>query len=173
MKNLKYFLFLLPLLAGCRKTDTGFDMTYRRTFTIPVGLNTFETHVFRFNDIPVDTAIFFRVNNIDSDSLVGQIVPRSMNIRLIFNGDGLLNFIKRIDVAVLDTKLATEVTAFYNDDVSLTTGGQIILIPFNADVRKLFLSGDGRYALRIKLNLREIPTRSFDVEWNATFLAKT
>ena len=170
---MKYLLFLLPLLAGCRKTDAGFDMTYRRTFTIPVGLSTFETHVFLFKDIPVDTAVFFKINNIDSANKVGQIVPRSMNIRLVFSGDGILNFIRRVDVVVLDTKLATEVTAFYNDDVQLTSGGQITLVPFNSDVRKLFLSGDGRYALRIRLNLREIPARSFDVEWNATFLAKT
>jgi hypothetical protein len=174
MKNLKFLLFLLPLLAGCRKTDAGFDMTYRRTFTIPVGFNTFDTHNFTFRDIAVDTGVFFRANNIDSVGLVGQIVPRSMNIRLIFNGDGNLNLVRKVEVFLLDTQNAgIERTVFYNDEVPLSTASQITLIPLNVDVRKLFLSSDGRIHLRIKMNLREIAPRSFDVEWNAVFLAKT
>jgi hypothetical protein len=175
MKKIIWLLFLLPILSGCRKTEPGFDMTYRRTFTIPVGLNTFESHFFLFKEIPVDTAVFFRANKIDTVSLVGQIVPRSMNIRLVFNGDGNLNFIRRVEVSLFDTQTSasSEKVVYYNDDVQLSSGGQVTLIPGNIDVRKLFISGNGRYNLRIKINLREIPTRSYDVEWNATFLAKT
>ncbi|MDZ7881264.1 MAG: hypothetical protein U5L45_26615 [Saprospiraceae bacterium] len=174
MKRLMYLLFLLPLLTGCRKTEQGFDMTYRRTFTIPVGLSTFDSHFFLFKDIPVDTAVFFPLNGATSDQ-IGQVAPRSMNIRLVFNGDGNLNFIRRIEVSLFDTQTSasSEKVAFYNDDVLLSNSGQIQLVPFNSDARKLFLSGNGRYNLRVKLNLREIPTRSYDVEWNATFLAKT
>jgi hypothetical protein len=180
MKNLIYFLFLLPLLAGCRKTDgeltiteKDFDMTYRRRFTIPVGLSTFETHVFGFKDIAVDTSVFFQLKNVTSDS-IAQIVPRSMNIRLIFNGDGNLNFIRKVEVSLFDTQVsaASEKVVFYNDDVLLSNSGQIQLIPFNADVRKLFLAGNGRYYLRLRLTLRDIPARSYDVEWNTVFLAK-
>jgi hypothetical protein len=175
MKKIIWILFLLPFLSGCRKTDAGFDMTYRRTFTIPVGLNTFETHFFLFKEIAVDTSLFFRANNIDTVSLVGQIVPRSMNIRLVFNGDGNLNFVRRVEVSLFDTQTSasSEKVVYYNDDVQLSSGGQVTLIPYNSDVRKLFISGNGRYNLRIKINLREIPTRSYDVEWNAVFLAKT
>ena len=175
MKNLKLLLFLLPLLAGCRKTDAGFDMTYRRTFTIPVGLSTFETHTFVFRDIAVDSALFFKANGIDSANLVGQIVPRSMNIRLVFNGDGNLNFVRKVEVSIFDTQMSasSEKIVFYNDDVPLSNTGQVTLVPFNADIRKLFLSGNGRYNLRVRLNFREIPSRSYDVEWNAVFLAKT
>jgi hypothetical protein len=175
MKKIIWLLFLLPLLSGCRKTEAGFDMTYRRTFTIPVGLNTFETHFFLFKEIAVDTSVFFRANNIDSVGLVGQIVPRSMNIRLVFNGDGNLDFIRRVEVSLFDTQTSasSEKVVYYNDDVQLSSGGQVTLIPYNSDVRKLFISGNGRYNLRIKINLREIPTRSYDVEWNAVFLAKT
>jgi hypothetical protein len=175
MKNLKYLLFLLPLLAGCRKTPEGFDMSYRRTFTIPVGLSTFETHTFVFNDIAVDSAVFFKVNGIDSANLVGQIAPRSMNVRLVFNGDGNLSFIRRVEVSIFDTQMSpsSEKVVFYNDDVPFSVTGQLTLVPFNSDVRKLFLSGNGRYNLRVRLNFREVPPRSFDVEWNAIFLAKT
>jgi hypothetical protein len=175
MKKIIWLLFLLPLLAGCRKTEAGFDMTYRRTFTIGVGLNTFESHIFLFKEIAVDTSVFFRANNIDTVSLVGEIVPRSMNIRLVFNGDGNLNFIRKVEVSIFDTQTSasSEKVVYYNDDVQLSSSGQLTLIPNNVDVRKLFISGNGRYNLRIKINLREIPARSYDVEWNATFLAKT
>jgi hypothetical protein len=174
MKKLHFLFLLLPLLAGCRKTDAGFDMTYRRPFRFDVGLNTFETHTYTFRDIAVDTAIFFQANGMTSDK-VGQIAPRSMNIRLVFNGDGNLNFIRRVEVSLFDTQMSpsSEKVAFYNDDVQLSNSGQITLVPFNSDVRKLFISGNGRYNLRIKVNVREIPSRSYDVEWNATFLAKT
>lgn len=173
MKNLRLLLFLLPLLAACRKTETGFDMTYRRTFTIPVGLSTAQSHTYVFRDIAVDTSVFFRANGIDSVALIGEIVPKNMNIRLIFNGDGNLSFISRVEVVVLDNKLLTEYMAFYNNDLPLSSTGQVTLIPDASNVRKLFLTGDGRFALRIKLNFREIPSRSYDVEWNAVFLAKT
>jgi hypothetical protein len=181
MKNLVYLLFVLPLLAGCRKadgeltiTDKDFDMRYRRTFTIPVGLSTFDTHIFVFKDIAVDTSVFFQLKNATSDS-IAQIVPRSMNIRLVFNGDGNLNFIRKVEVSLFDTQTsaASEKVIFYNDDVLLSSSGQIQLIPFNADVRKLFFAGNGRYNLRIRLNLKDIPARSYDVEWNTIFLAKS
>ena len=181
MKNYPFLLLLLPFLAGCRKTDSiccspssGFDMTYRRTFNIAVGLNTFETHVYIFRDIAVDTAVFFQANNNVKSDTIGQIVPRSMNIRLVFNGDGNLNAVSRVEVSLFDTQMSasSEKVVFYNDDVQLANNGQITLIPFNSDVRKLFLSGNGRYNLRIRVNLREIPSRSYDVEWNATFFAK-
>ena len=181
MKNYLFPLLFLPFLAGCRKSDAiccspsaGFDMTYRRTFNIAVGLNTFETHIYIFRDIAVDTAAFFQANgNVKSDT-IGQILPRSMNIRLIFSGDGNLNAVSRIEVSLFDTQMSasSEKVIFYNDDVQLSNNGQIILVPFNSDVRKLFLLGNGRYNLRIRVNLREIPSRSYDVEWNAAFFAK-
>jgi hypothetical protein len=137
-------------------------------------LSTFETHIFVFNDIAVDTSVFFQLKNSTRDS-IAQIVPRSMNIRLVFNGDGNLNFIRKVEVSLFDTQMsaASEKIVYYNDDVLLSNSGQIQLIPLNTDVRKLFLAGSGRYNLRLRLNLRDIPARSYDVEWNTIYLAKS
>jgi hypothetical protein len=182
MKNLKLLFLFLPLLAGCHKsdavfikTDRDFDMSYRDKFVIPVGLSTFEAHIFTFKNIAVDTAVFFQANKLDSVGKITQIIPRSMNVRLVFNGDGNLNFVRRVEVSVFDAQISagSEQVIFYNDDVQLSNSGQINLIPLNSDVRKLFISGNGRYVLRIKFNLREITQRSYDVEWNTVFLAKT
>jgi hypothetical protein len=175
MKNLKFLLLLLlPILAGCRKTDPGFDMTYKRAFTIPIGWASFETFTITFADIPVDSAVFFQANNITSDK-VGQIVPQSMYIRSVFNGDGSLNIIRKVEVLMFDSQLtpSSEQTIFYNDQVPLSTSSEITLVPVNADVRKRFLSGNGRFRLRLKIYFNELTQRSYDVEWNATFLAKT
>lgn len=174
MKNLSILLFLLPLLAGCRKMDAGFDMTYRRTFTIPVGWNPSSTFTITFADIPVDSAVFFQANNMTSDK-VGEIVPRSMTLRPIFSGDGDLSFIRRAEVFMFDSQLtpSSEQSIFYNDEVQLTGSGQINFVPNNADVRKKFLSGNGRFRIRIKFTFNQVTSRSYDVEWNAAFLAKT
>ena len=95
-----------------------------------------------------------------------------MNIHLVFSGDGDLSIVRRVDVAVFDTKMNSETAVFYNNDVRVSNG-QINLIPDNSDVRQLFLSGNGRYNLRVKLYFYDITPRSYDVEWSATFLAKT
>ena len=126
MKNLCILLFLLPLLAGCRKIDAGFDMTYRRTFTIPLGWNPIKTFTIVFADVPVDSAVFFQANNITADK-VGQIVPRSMTIRPVFSGDGDLTFVRRVEAAIFDSQLtpSSEQIVFYNDEVQLTSGSQI------------------------------------------------
>ena len=174
MKKIHILLFLLPLLAGCRKVDTGFDMTYRRTFTIPVGWNPASTFTITFADIAVDSAVFFQANNITSDK-VGQIVPRSLNLRPTFSGDGDLSFIRKAEVYIFDSQLtpSSEQVIFYNDEAQLTGSGQINFVPYNADVRKKFLSGNGRFRIRIKFTFNQITSRSYDVEWNAVFLAKT
>ena len=56
----KYSLLLLTLLTllGCRKKETGFEMNYRRQFNLPIGLDVFSSHNFRFFDIAPDTAVF-------------------------------------------------------------------------------------------------------------------
>ena len=174
MKKIHILFFLLPILAGCRKVDAGFDMTYRRTFTIPVGWNPIQTFTIVFADTPVDSAVFFQANNITSDK-VGQIVPRSMTIRPVFSGDGDLTFVRRVEAAIFDSQLtpASEQTVFYNDEVQLTSGSQINLVPLNVDVRPKFLAGNGRYRMRIKFYFNQVTARSYDLEWNAVFLAKT
>jgi hypothetical protein len=175
MKNLKFLLLLsLPILAGCRKADPGFEMTYKRTFTIPVGWASFETFTITFADIPVDTAVFFQANNITGDK-VGQIVPQTMNIRSIFSGDGSLNIIRKVEVLMFDSQLtpSSEQTIFYNDQVPISTSSQITLVPTSADVRKRFMSGNGKFRLRLKIYFNEFTQRSYDVEWSASFLAKT
>ncbi len=174
MKNLKFLLLLLPILAGCRKTDAGFDMTYKRSFTIPVGWDPFSTFTATFVDIPVDTALFFQANSISSDK-IGQIVPRSMNVRTVFSGDGTLNIVRKVEVLMFDSQLtpSSEQLVFYNDEVLPSTTSQITLVPTGADVRKRFLEGNGRFRLRLKIYFNDVTQRSYEVEWNATFLAKT
>ena len=148
-------------------------MTYKRTFSIDVGLNPFESHYFAFRDIAVDTAIFFKANGGVTSADINQILPRSMSLRTIYGGDGAnFSFLSQVEVSVFDDKLtpSSEQIIFFRDDVPLSNNPQLLLIANNQDVKKLFFSGN-HYVLRIKMRLREIPNRSIDTEWNLTFLA--
>ena len=175
MKNIAFCLLTACLFfQNCKKTEAGFDLTYRRAFTIDVGLNTIESHNFKFNDIASDTAVFFQANGGTSSALVKQLVPRSMNIRTVFATDGSrLAFVDRVEVFISDPNRPQlgELPIFYRTDIPLSTDARIDLFPENVDVQK-FLFNARTYSMRLNFRFRETPTRSVDVEWNTDFLAK-
>jgi hypothetical protein len=172
----KYLLFLLvlPFLSACRKTETGIDMTYRRQFEIPVGLAAGPSHNFVLINIPSDTAVFFQINNLTASQING-VVPRSMNIRTIFQGGGnTFANVDHVEVAIFDPDRPSvpEIPVFYRYDVPLSTGDRLDLVPDGNNVQKFILDGK-RFNIRIKLFFREITPRSVDVETNIIFLGKT
>ena len=173
----KYFLFLvffLPFLSACRKTETGFDMSYKRQFEIPVGLSAGPSHNFVLLNIPSDTSVFFTINNATASQLAG-VVPRSMNLRMIFQGGGnTFSIVDHVEVAIFDPNRPTvpEIPIFYRYDIPISTGDILTLIPDGNNISKFVL--DGRtFNIRIKLFFRDITPRSVDVEANIVFLAKT
>lgn len=170
----KYSLILITLLSvwGCRKKEAGFEMNYRRQFTLPIGLDMFSSHNFEFKDIPADTAVFFQANSINSSNQISRIEPYSMSLRTVFGGGDFV-VIDKVEVWISDPSRPslTPQIIFFRDDVPLSTGPRLDLVPNNVDV-KPFLIGGSRYALRINLRLRSITERSVDVEWNTSFFAK-
>lgn len=173
----KYFLFLLfflPFLSACRKSETGFDMSYRRQFEIPVGLAVGPSHNFVLTNIPSDTSIFFNINSVTSSQILG-VVPRSMNIRTVFQGGGnTFANVDRVEVVIFDPNRPTvpEIPIFYRYDVPLSTSDILTLVPDANNISKFVFDGK-TFNIRIKLFFREITPRSVDVEANIVFLAKT
>ncbi len=172
----KYLLFLLflPFLSACRKTETGIDMTYRRQFEIPVGLAAGPSHNFVLINIPSDTAVFFQINNLTASQING-VVPRSMNIRTIFQGGGnTFANVDHVEVVIFDPDrpAVPEIPIFYRYDVPLSTSDRLDLVPDGNNIQKFILDGK-RFNIRIKLFFREITPRSVDVEANIIFLGKT
>jgi hypothetical protein len=173
----KYSFFILSItlltLLGCRKKVTGFEMSYRRQFKLPIGLDVFSSHNFRFFDIASDTSIFFKVNGSYTADQISLIEPKAMNLRAVF-GEGDFIFIDKVEVWISDStrpKLTPKII-FFRDDVPLSTGTRLDLVPNNVDVRPFLLEGS-RFTLRINLRLRAITERSIETEWNTSFFAKT
>lgn len=173
----KYSFFILSItlltLLGCRKKDTGFEMNYRRQFSIPIGLDVFSSHNFEFKEIAADTAVFFMVNGSYTANQISLIEPKAMNLRAVFGGGDYI-FIDKVEVWISDPsrpKLTPQII-FFRDDVPLSTGTRLDLVPNNVDVRPFLLEGS-RFNLRINLRLRAITERSIETEWNTSFFART
>lgn len=173
-KYFLFFLFFLSFLSACRKSETGFDMSYRRQFEIPVGLAVGPSHNFVLTNIPSDTSIFFNINSVTSSQILG-VVPRSMNIRTVFQGGGnTFANVDRVEVVIFDPNRPTvpEIPIFYRYDVPLSTSDILTLVPDANNISKFVFDGK-TFNIRIKLFFREITPRSVDVEANIVFLAKT
>jgi hypothetical protein len=176
MKFRYYGAFLLLpflILTSCRKKQEGFEMTYKRQFDLPVGLDIFATHNFKFNDVACDTSVFFQINNATA-AQIKRILPRTMSLRSIFTSATRYDFIKQVEVYVSDNsrpKLTPQI-AFYRDDVPLGTGDRLDLIPTEVDFRPFLLEGN-RFSIRINVALRDYPPRSIETECNFSFFAVT
>jgi hypothetical protein len=176
MKLRQYFAFLLLLtllMAGCRKKQEGFEMTYKRRFDLPIGLDIFASHNFKFNDVACDTSIFFTINNATA-SQIKRILPRSMSLISIFTNATRYDFIKQVEVYVSDNSRpkVTPQIAFFRDDVPLGTGDRLDLIPSEVDLRPFLLEGN-RFSIRINISLRDYPPRTIETECNFSFFAVT
>jgi hypothetical protein len=168
------FLLLLTLLmAGCRKKQEGFEMTYKRRFDLPIGLDIFASHNFKFNDVACDTSIFFQINNATA-SQIKRILPRSMSLISIFTSATRYDFIKQVEVYVSDNSRpkVTPQIAFFRDDVPLGTSDRLDLIPSEVDLRPFLLEGN-RFSIRINISLRDYPPRTIETECNFSFFAVT
>jgi hypothetical protein len=168
------FLLLLALLtSSCRKKQEGFEMTYKRQFDLPIGLDVFASHNFKFNDIACDTSVFFQINNATA-SQIKRILPRSMSLRSIFTSANSYNFIRQVEVYVSDNSRpnVTPQIAFFRDDVPPSTSDRLDLIPNEVDLRPFLLEGN-RFSVRINISLRDFPPRSIETECNFSFFAVT
>lgn len=173
-KYLLPLLFFLPFISACRKAETGFEMSYRRQFEIPVGLAVGPSHNFVLIDIPSDTSVFFKINNATAEQVIG-VVPRSMTIKTIFQGGGnTFAIVDHVEVVIFDPNRPSvpEIPIFYRYDVPLSTGDILTLIPDGNNIRKFVIDGS-RFNIRIKLFFREITPRSVETEANIIFLGKT
>jgi hypothetical protein len=174
IKKFLPFLIVLPLLSACRKSETGFEMSYRRQFEIPVGLGAGPSHNFVLIDIPSDTSVFFKINNVTASQVIG-VVPRSMNIRTIFQGGGnTFSIVDHVEVAIFDPNRPNvpEIPIFYRYEIPLSTGDRLDLVPDGDNIRKFVVDGK-TFNVRIKLFLRDFVPRSVETEVNIVFLGKT
>jgi hypothetical protein len=159
--------FALFCCAACNKTVPGFDMPYRRTFDLPIGLDPFALHNFSFKDISTDTAVIFKANNVTSDK-VSRIEPKTMVLRGLFVASNY-GFIEKVEVRI-STATVGEQIIFFRDQIPANTGEKLDLIPNNVDVRPYLMGG--KFNVRMILTLRDSPPKTFETEVPMTFFAK-
>ena len=94
-------MFLISSLR-CQKKVASFDMYYRRTYNIPVGINPFVTTVWNSDYITPDTTTFFTANA-TSSAKISRVIPKSMQISSIYPGaNSTLDILTRVDVTIHD-----------------------------------------------------------------------
>ena len=148
-------------------------MNYRRQFVLPVGLDNFSSHNFEFKNIAADTAVFFKANGSYTANQISRLEPRAMNLRSVFGGGDFL-VIDKVEVWISDPSRpkVTPQIIFFRDDVPLSTGSRLDLVPNNVDLRPFLIEGS-QFTLRINIRLRAITERSIEIEWNTSFFALT
>ncbi len=171
-KNILRWLFFVGVLMhlSCKKDPIGFDMTYRNSINVNAGLNTIEIHNFVINNIPTDTAAFFKANNSGSSKIL-SILPKYFNIRENSGVD--LSFISKV-VVIISSKSnpsLPQTAIFYRDDIPFNNDNSLDLIGYNVDLRPYLF--ENKYDLKVQFWLRGVSQISISPELNWTFLAQT
>lgn len=171
MKKILTVLCLVAILLGCNNDDalTGFEMPYIRTFEIFAGLNTFETHIFTFNNIDSEYASFL-TNNGTLESDVTRIIPKYFRLTNL-GGNITFEDISRVRLFITMPDGSLEKEIAFLEPVPLDIGYQMTLVPTLADVKTIVESG--AFNLLLKINYRSIPTQSIDAQLSLSFQAIT
>lgn len=167
MKKVSLFILFAILIVSCKKDeDILFDLPYVREFSIPAGLNTFDAHYFRLENIPIGN--YLSSNNVTATDLAA-IRPGNARISSIFSGLGDYSFIFEISVRMYTEDENNYKEIFYRDNIPLNTGEDLDLIPTLVDVRDFM--GNTRFNLLVRLELSGVPPASLDTRLNFNFKA--
>jgi hypothetical protein len=167
MRNSFLLFWVCCLFGACSKSVPGFDMPYRRTLDLPIGLNPFALHNFEFKDIATDTAVLFKANNVTATQITA-IEPKNMTIRGLFVAANY-GFLEKVEVRISTATLSEQII-FFRDQIPFNTGEKLDLIPNNVDVKPYLMTG--KFTIRLILTLRDSPPKTFETEVPMTFFAK-
>lgn len=168
MKQILLFLCVGILFSGCKNNDDYlFEMAYQTTFTIPAGINSFETHYFVIRDIPIGN--YLNANNLTVADLA-SINPGACRMSTIFSGSSDYDFIFNISIEIFEDDQESGREVFFRDNVPLNTGEDLDLLPSLIDVSDNY--EDGRFSLRVGMLLRNPPQQTVETRLNFSFLAK-
>ncbi|MEM1320118.1 MAG: hypothetical protein AAGG75_07650 [Bacteroidota bacterium] len=154
----KLLLLLLPalFLSNCGKDEVFlFEVPYEIQFTIPAGLNPFETHIFETTMIATRLDSLLVFNGLPWEE-VESIKPRSASINTIF-ANSSYDFIRETSIEVFDANDPVRVwrEVFYREEVPFNTGNRLDYLASLEDVKDFM--DDGVFNIRVRLLLREIP----------------
>lgn len=179
---MKFIHFLsIFLLFACSADDLSlaFRMEYpNQLFTIPAGINPFESHFFVLKDIPTSKDFFFgnfQQEEITEISALSAILRSREGISINFG------FIQEISVRICsDTPLTEQEVEekcprvreiFYRDNIPPNIRDQVELIPNGLNLKEL-LTKDEFSVVVVLRRLREFPPTSINTRFDMSFQAR-
>ncbi len=168
---MKYIIPLLIgvfLFSGCKKDpDILFEMAYERDFTIPAGLNTFESHYFYLRDINVGS--YLTSNNVTASDLAA-INPGTARMSTIFPGLTNYSFIREVSIRLYTDDEEDYREVYWRTQITPNQGEDLDIFATLVDLRQYFEST--KFNMIIKLNLQGVPQQTVETKFRFSFLAK-
>jgi hypothetical protein len=169
MKNILLLVLAIVIITGCNKNDEDvkFEMAYEREFTIPAGLNVFETHYFPIRDISVGS--YFTANNVTAADLIA-INPGSARLSTKFSGLAEYDFIRDVSIVIFTDDEDNNKEVFWRPSVPLNQGEDLDVFATLVDAKQYF--ENTKFNLYVKLNLQAVPQQTVETRFTFSFLAK-
>lgn len=142
-------LFILGFSCGSTE-EPILIMQLETEFVIPPGLNAFDTHYFRINNVPTRAENYF---GSDFDrSTIGRVLPNRAELNAIFvNIDWSL--VREISIhAISPSNPNVSKEVFYHDRVEFEDVKELRLLSSLSEVKDILL--EDRMTLEIRLNFR-------------------
>lgn len=169
MKKILPFLLIALLFSNCDKNDPDilFEMAYERSFTIPAGLNVFQTHYILLENISIGS--YLSANNVTADEL-NAINPGSARLSTVFSGLTDYSFIRNVSIEIFTDDEANAREIFWRPEVPLNAGEDLDIIPTLIDAKQFL--GNTKFNVYVILNLRAVPQQTVETKFKFSFLAK-
>lgn len=169
MKNIFLLALSIVLLTDCNKNDPDvkFEMAYEREFTIPAGLNVFDTHYFPIRDISIGS--YLTANNVTAADLIA-INPGSARLTTKFSGLGDYSFIRDVSIVIFTDDENNNKEVFWRPSVPLNAGETLDIFATLVDAKQYF--ENTKFNLYVKLNLQAVPQQTVETRFTFSFLAK-
>lgn len=153
---------------GCGKDrNVLFDLPFELRFEIPAGLNPLDRHFFLIRDVPTNLEAF--KNQFEAGDKTFSLRPSNAVLSSELGSEW--GFLKEIEIGIFtnnDPDQDREV--FLTNDVPLNAGRNVIVLPFEDDVRNLL--EEDRVDFKISLRLRATTPAFIESVVNLTFTAE-
>ena len=170
MKKLYYLLLIVVLSLNCGKEEPSLlEMAYRGNFSIPAGLNPFETHFFVIPNIPNNKDPLFNASGL-TDADVEMILPRRARINSIFNGPSF-DFAEEVFVRIYTDDEYDYLEVFWRQPVPENTGSNLDLIAGLGNTQRFFTASTFNIIIGFR-NLRYVLPQTIDAEIDFSFDVK-
>ena len=149
----------LLLFSNCNKDnglEPGFDMLYEQEFVIPPGINVFDLHSFRFDDVRSLYATQLSKQGLTDADIKGVVTKRAAMIG-IFN-DADFSMMEEVSLRLYDGIDPTKfIETAYRFPTPNTRSNSLDLIPSLADSKKY--AAQDRFGMDVTFRIRNIPTQ--------------